>query len=122
MNNYHFLVENCFYLAYIFSFDLILETEMEMDKNCSKCTQKNTCQSVYEAMGKQKGPSVVLKVIVVFLLPILMFISGLVICEYYLKIESKNIKTALSALLSAVLAFIYVLIAKAVIARQIKEN
>jgi uncharacterized membrane protein len=95
---------------------------MELDKNCSKCTQKSTCQSVYEAMGKHKGPSVALKVIVVFLLPILMFISGLVICEYYLKIENKSIKTAISALLSAVLAFIYVLIAKAVIARQSKKK
>lgn len=95
---------------------------MELDKDCSKCTQKSTCQSVYEAMGKHKGPSVALKVIVVFLLPIVIFIVGLIICDYYLEIESKNLKTAISALLSAVLAFIYVLIAKTVIARQSKNK
>lgn len=64
----------------------------------------------------------VLKVIAVFLLPILFFIAGLIICDYYLKIENKNIKTALSVPLSVVLTFMYILVAKAVIARQSKNK
>lgn len=46
-------------------------------KNCSQCTQKNRCGQLYEKLGKSKSANVTWKVIVVFLMPILVFILSL---------------------------------------------
>jgi len=48
---------------------------------CQNCGQRQSCQAVYEVMSGRKGPSVTLKVIVVFLLPLLVFIGSLLIAD-----------------------------------------
>ncbi len=89
---------------------------MEPDKNCESCGEKDRCQSIYEAMGKFKGPSVLVKVLLVFLLPMLIFITSLIIFESYLEklTDNRNLVIAGSAIFSAVISFIYILIASAV--------
>ena len=47
------------------------------DKFCSGCPQHNDCKSTYEQLGKVEGPSVVLKSVGAFLVPILLFILSL---------------------------------------------
>jgi uncharacterized integral membrane protein len=54
---------------------------------CQGCGQKNRCEQVYKALGCVKGPSVVSKVVMAFLLPLLVFIIALsvsqkIIAEY----------------------------------------
>jgi hypothetical protein len=50
---------------------------MKSDTYCSGCSQKDTCRSAYEKLGKFQGPNVAWKVIVAFLVPIGVFIGGL---------------------------------------------
>ena len=48
---------------------------------CQGCGQKNRCEQVYQALGRLKGSSVVKKVIIAFLLPLLVFIAALAISQ-----------------------------------------
>jgi hypothetical protein len=97
---------------------------MEPDKNCKGCAEKDRCQSIYEAMGKFKGESVLVKVVLVFLLPILIFIASLIIYEGYLQklTDNKNLIIACSAVLSAATALVYILITSAVYKRRYKDR
>jgi len=54
---------------------------MAKDKFCSNCAQSRNCSAVYEHLGKSKGPSVVRKVLLAFLLPIAVFIIALAVFE-----------------------------------------
>lgn len=47
------------------------------NKNCSQCSQKDRCGQVYEKLGHVQGPTVIWKVLVAFLVPILVFIVSL---------------------------------------------
>jgi uncharacterized membrane protein len=48
---------------------------------CRDCIQKHDCRSVYEQLGNASGDSVVLKVILAFLLPMVVFIISLAVSE-----------------------------------------
>ena len=54
---------------------------MTQYKHCQGCSQKHDCQDIYQKLANLKGPSVALKVIIAFLLPILVFIIILAIFE-----------------------------------------
>jgi len=54
---------------------------MSQQKLCQECNQRHQCQEVYRQLGKAQGPSVVFKVIVAFLLPLVVFIAALAIFE-----------------------------------------
>lgn len=89
---------------------------MTEDEFCSNCAQKTGCKTVYQQLGQDKGPSVVAKVIKAFLLPIAVFISGLVLFDKLLSnvIQGQRIRTAVVFLLSAGVSFIFILIVKAI--------
>ncbi|MHC5074437.1 MAG: SoxR reducing system RseC family protein [Planctomycetota bacterium] len=69
---------------------------------------------MYEQLGKTEGPSVVWKVIAAFLLPILVFIAGLIFFDWLLakKIESSWLRTLLDFFFSLIVTFIGILIIK----------
>ncbi|UCD52470.1 MAG: hypothetical protein JSW27_07500 [Phycisphaerales bacterium] len=46
-------------------------------KPCNGCSQAHDCKRIYEQLGHAGGPSVVLKVIMAFALPIVLFIAAL---------------------------------------------
>jgi hypothetical protein len=75
---------------------------MVEQKFCQECNERQKCQEVYEHLGKAEGPSVVLKVVLAFLLPLLVFIGLLAGFERVLArgIDAKELRTAVSLLLS----------------------
>ena len=76
-------------------------TEQESE-SCRYCPEKRKCQEVYQELGKVKGPSVVLKVIAAFAVPLAVFIASLAIFE---KISAKTANTkALQTIISFLLA------------------
>jgi len=77
---------------------------------CKDCGHRQSCQAVYEAMSGHKGPSVTLRVVVVFLVPMLVFIGSLVIAEKIMAdlVVAGELRTLLSFLVAilATLAWI----------------
>jgi len=89
---------------------------MTEQKLCENCKQKHECQRIYEKLGDIKGPSVVIKVIIAFLLPILVFIVSLAFSERILRgVESsEQVKTALSFLFALLATFVCILIVRVI--------
>ncbi len=82
-------------------------------EDCSNCDKAHDCKSIYEQMGKAEGPSVVKKVIVVFLLPVIVFVVCLVVADKKLVAVTGNehVRILLGVLFSGLVSFVYVLIA-----------
>jgi cytochrome b subunit of formate dehydrogenase len=89
---------------------------MAEDEFCSNCARKPDCKAVYQQLGQDKGPSVVAKAAKAFLLPIVVFIGGLVLFDKLLTdvIQGQRIRTAVVFLLGAGVSFIFVLIVKVI--------
>ena len=96
---------------------------MAEEKFCQGCHQKHRCQEVYEHLSKVEGPSVVLKVILAFLLPILVFIGSLAAFEEILAkvIHSKELQTVIGSVLALVVSSAFVFIIR-VINREFVKN
>jgi len=96
---------------------------MAEEKFCQGCHQKHRCQEVYEHLSKMECPSVVPKVVVAFLLPILVFIGSLAAFEEILAkvIQSKELQTVIGLLLALVVSIAFVFITK-VINREFVKN
>jgi len=104
------------------SFYTVVKTMDEL-KFCQQCNQRHKCQEVYRQLGKTEGPSVVFKVVVAFLLPLVVFIGALAAFEGILAgaINSKEMRTALSFLLALPVTFVCIFVLKA-INRQVGKN
>ena len=50
---------------------------MVQAKSCDGCSDAHDCKRVYEQLGHTGGPSVALKVIMAFALPIVLFLAAL---------------------------------------------
>jgi hypothetical protein len=89
---------------------------MAEEEFCSNCTQKSDCKAVYEHLGRSSGPNVFFKVVKAFLLPIAVFIAGLVVFEELFAgiIRGESARTAVSFLLSVCISFFFILIVKAI--------
>ena len=89
---------------------------MAEDDFCSDCAQKPDCKTVYQQLGQGKGPSVFAKAAKAFLLPIMVFIGGLVFFDKLLTdvMQGQKIRTVVVFLLGAGVSFIFVLIVKAI--------
>ena len=89
---------------------------MFQQKFCQECNQNRNCKEIYQQLGNTKNPSVVFKVVVAFLLPMVVFIAALAIFKAILAgtIDSKEAQTALSFLLALSMAFAVVLVIKAI--------
>ena len=71
-----------------------------MDNNdfCQGCGQKNRCEQVYHTLSGEKGPSVLARVTMAFLVPLLVFIAALgisqkIIVEY---VDTQHWQTMIS--------------------------
>ena len=99
------------------------EKFMSQDNLCKNCDKADTCRQVYENIGKSKGPSIALKVIIAFLLPIIVFITVLAIFEKLLQnlIPVNQLRTVLSLLAAVAVTFTVIAIIK-FINRQLSKN
>ena len=89
---------------------------MIQEKICQECNQKHGCQEVYEQLGRAAGPSVVKKVVVAFLLPLVAFIGLLAGFERILAggIDGKGLRTGVSFLLAVLGTLGLVLVIKVI--------
>lgn len=90
---------------------------------CESCNQKYRCQEAYQQLGKAKAPSIVPKVVVAFLLPIVVFIASLAAFEQILAkaTTARELQTVLGFLLALLVTSASVLIMKA-LDRQFSKN
>ncbi len=88
-------------------------TEQEF---CDNCNQKHDCGSIYQKLGNTNGPSVVVKVVVAFLLPLVIFIISLAIFEeiFTKTISSQFVQTALSMVSALIVTFGCILIIRVI--------
>jgi uncharacterized membrane protein len=95
---------------------------MVQEKFCEGCDQSNKCQEIFRKSGSIKGPSVAIKVIVAFLLPLIVFIVSLAVFErvFARSIGTEGLRTAISLLTAFVVTFVFILIIK-VIGKQISK-
>ena len=78
---------------------------------CQICGRRNSCQGVYRRLGSLEGPSVTLKVILAFLIPVLVFIVTLAAFEWMLRsLGFDHYSTPLSLVGAAATAFIAVVL------------
>ncbi|MBN1806975.1 MAG: SoxR reducing system RseC family protein [Sedimentisphaerales bacterium] len=81
---------------------------------CDNCTQKHNCGSIYRQMGNTQNPSIVSKIFIAFVLPLVVFIISLGIFEeiFGKKINSQNLQTILGLLLALLVTFFCILITR----------
>ncbi len=81
---------------------------------CEDCEQKHDCQRIYEQLGDVEGPSVVIKVIVAFLLPLVVFIVSLAAFQeiFVRAISNQHLQTAMILLLALLVTFVCILIVR----------
>ena len=75
-------------------------------KTCDKCGNRHgrgrCCIDIYQQLGQSKGPPVVRKVLLAFVLPLLVFIVSLVLASYFLSnFVAGDKSNALSSFLAA---------------------
>lgn len=89
---------------------------MSEQEFCDNCNQKHNCGSIYHQLGNIKGPSVVAKVVIAFLLPLLVFIISLAIFEeiFAKTINNQLIQTALSMVSALLVTFSCILIVRVI--------
>ena len=87
---------------------MIMKNMVEQ-KFCQDCDKGHHCQKVYERLGKANGPSVVWRVVIVFLLPMVVFIVFLAVFEGILAgvIDGRGPRTAIGFLLALLLTFVF---------------
>jgi len=85
---------------------------MSEQKFCQECDQKNDCQKIYQQLGNIEGPSLAVKVIFAFLLPLVVFIASLAVFERILAgvINTERAQTAISFLLALLATFFCILV------------
>lgn len=90
---------------------------------CKGCNQRPECQKVYEQFGNVKGSSIVVKVIVAFLLPLIVFIGCLAAFERILSniVANRDLRTVFSFLLAVAVTLVCILIIK-LINEQISKS
>lgn len=83
---------------------------MAEQKFCQQCDQKHDCQKIYQQLGNIEAPSLAVKVIFAFLLPLVVFIASLAVFEIILAgaISTERTQTAISFLLAILVTFIFV--------------
>jgi len=96
---------------------------MVQQKFCQECSQRRECQEVNKHLGKAEGPSVVSKVVLAFLLPLVVFIVLLAGFERILAgvISAKELRAAVSFLL-AVLGTLGLILIIRVIGRLVRRG
>ena len=89
---------------------------MASQKFCKDCIQKHDCRSIYEQLGNDSSPSVALKAVLAFLLPLMVFIVSLAVFERVLAgvINAERMQTVLGFVLALLVTFVCVLITRVI--------
>jgi hypothetical protein len=103
-------------MYYKFRLLCMVAKTMAEQKFCHDCTQNRDCRKAYNQLGSTEGPSVAVKVIVAFLLPVVVFIGSLAAFGQVLAkaVNSKELQTVLSFLIAILVTFVCILIIKAI--------
>jgi len=90
---------------------------MAKEKNCEQCKQRHKCVDVFCALGESTSPSITLKVIQAFLLPIVVLLVSLAAGEHIFKgyISQESLRTVIVALFALAITAAAVLIIKSII-------
>ena len=90
---------------------------------CQQCNQRQDCGQVYEQLGKIEGPSIVKKVVLALLLPLVVFVASLAIFERILSAVTSagQGRSALSFASALSLTFVCILLTN-VINRQFGQD
>ncbi len=83
---------------------------------CQQCNQSQNCSKVYEQLGKAEGPSIVRKVVLAFLMPLVVFVGSLAVFERMFSgaISSGQSQSALSFASALLLTFGCILVTKVI--------
>jgi len=83
-------------------------------QQCQNCDQKHNCQEVYKQLGQSTAPSVLTKVILAFLLPLVLFIFSIVMAERLLieKLKSDATRNLAVFALAIAVVFLYLIVLK----------
>ena len=97
---------------------------MAKENLCQDCSEKHDCKEVYELLGKAKGPSVVVRVIVAFLLPLVVFIGSLAAFEQILtnSMQATKLRLVLSFLLALVVTIALIMTMQVINKRLTKTD
>jgi len=81
---------------------------------CRQCNQRHDCEKVYEQLGKFDGPSVVRKVVLAFLMPLVVFTVSLAIFEkiFSTLLNDGQFQSAISFVSAFLLTFVCVLMTR----------
>lgn len=91
---------------------------MEQPETCKGCSEAHRCAKAYEQLGKAEGPSVTLKVIVAFLLPIAMFAGVFAACGAFLNgVVAPRYETPLACVIALAVTAAVMLVVSAAIKR-----
>jgi hypothetical protein len=98
-------------------------TEQESE-SCRGCPEKHKCREIYQLLGKAKGPSVALKVVAAFLIPLVVFIVSLAIFEKTSAktANTKALQTIINLLLALSVTFACILVIKVAYRHQKKHK
>ena len=107
-------------MYYKFRLLCMVAKTMAEQKFCQDCTQNRDCRKAYNQLGSTEGPSVVVKVIVAFLLPVVVFIGSLAAFGKVLAkaVDSKELQTIVSFFVSVLITFIFVVSCSLLVARR----
>lgn len=78
---------------------------------CGKCSERDNCKKVYQLMADYRGPSVLGKVFLAFVFPLLIFVVSLAVFDSPTAkwTESKELAIILNLLISAGLTGVYIM-------------
>ena len=85
-----------------------------MNQQCKNCGQKESCQEIFEKLGSSKSPSVLLKAVQAFLLPLVLFIAALAVAEKLLgeRLASQLGRNIISLAAAAIVVCLYLAVLK----------
>ncbi len=89
---------------------------------CEGCQSRDTCKEIYKLVGSSKGPSVTVRVLIAFVMPLVVFIAALIISENILasKIESGTAVTVLSLIIAVITSALAVLIVRGLLKKRMQ--
>ena len=90
---------------------------------CNKCGERDNCKKVYQLMADYRGPSVLGRVFLAFVFPLLIFVVSLVVFDSPTAkwTESKELAIIFNLLISAGLTGVYIIAAMLVL-RKLRKN
>ncbi len=93
---------------------------MAEEQLCQSCKQRRDCKQIYAQMGNVKGTSVALSVFLAFLLPIVVFITGLATSQRIFTplIQNSTVATLTSIIFALTITFFIILVVRSTMTKR----